>query len=182
MTAKNIFSNLPTLETERLILRKITMDDAEDLFAYTSDEAVAKYVTWNAHETIHDTKDFIQFVLSRYASNSPAPWAIVYKETNKVIGTIDFVNWQEYHKVAEIGYALSKEYWGKGIMSESLEAVMKFGFEHMDLVRIQAFCMVGNKGSARVMEKAGMLYEGTRRKILYIKGEHRDLMGYAIVK
>lgn len=67
-------------------------------------------------------------------------------------------------------------------MSEALEAVMKFGFEHLDLVRIQAFCMVENIGSARVMEKAGMLYEGTRRKILYIKGEHRDLMGYAITK
>ncbi|WP_373782338.1 GNAT family N-acetyltransferase, partial [Jeotgalibaca porci] len=163
MTAKGIFSNLPTLETERLILRKIAIDDAEDLFAYTSDEAVAKYVTWNAHQTIQDTKDFIQFVLSRYASNSPAPWAIVYKETDKVIGTIDFVSWQEHHKVAEVGYALSKAYWSKGIMSEALEAVMKFGFEHLDLVRIQAFCMVENKGSARVMEKAGMLYEGTRR-------------------
>ena len=70
MTAKGIFSNLPTLETERLILRKIAIDDAEDLFAYTSDEAVAKYVTWNAHQTIQDTKDFIQFFVGKFLFKS----------------------------------------------------------------------------------------------------------------
>lgn len=110
MAAENIFSNLPTLETERLILRKITLADAADMFAYMSEEDVARYVTWDAHKTIQDTERFIRFVLSKYESNSPAPWAIEYKEKGKVIGTIDFGMWQENHRVAEVGYALSKDY------------------------------------------------------------------------
>lgn len=182
MTTKNIFTNLPTLETERLILRKVTFADAADIFAYASDEDVAKYVTWDTHKTIQDTERFIRFILSRYENNSPAPWAIEYKENSRVIGTIDFVTWQEYHKVAEVGYALSKDYWGKGLMSESLEAVKVFGFEHMDLVRIQAHCMAENIGSARVMEKAGLTYEGTKKKALLIKNTHCDLKSYAITK
>lgn len=182
MTTKNIFNNLPTLETDRLILRKVTLADAADIFAYASDEEVAKYVTWNVHKTIQDTERFIYFIFSRYESNSPAPWAIENKENGKVIGTIDYVMWQEEHKVAEVGYALSKDYWGKGIMSEALEAVKTFGFEHMDLVRIQAHCMAENIGSARVMEKAGLTYEGTKKKALLIKNRHRDLKGYAITK
>lgn len=67
-------------------------------------------------------------------------------------------------------------------MTEALEAVKVFGFEHMNLVRVQALCMVENIGSARVMEKAGRSYEGTKRKVLLIKGKHLDMKGYAITQ
>ena len=182
MEIKTIFGNLPTLETERLILRKITLEDVEDMFSYGSNEEVSKYVTWDTHKTISDTKEFVDFVLTRYENNQVSPWGIEYKENGKLIGTIDFISWQVKHNSAEIGYVISQDYWGKAITTEAAHEVITFGFDHMDLVRIQARCLVENIGSSRVMEKAGMSYEGVIRKAAFIKGQHRDLKIYSILR
>lgn len=182
MNIEKIYSDLPTLETERLILRKVTKEDIEDMYLYGSDEEVSKYVTWNTHETIADTKGFVEFVLNKYENKQVSPWGIEYKENGKFIGTIDFVWWQPDHKIAEIGYVISKDYWGKGLTTEVAKELVKFGFEEMDLVRVQARCDVENIASARVMEKAGMTLEGIIRKGIFVKGEHRDLKMYSILK
>ncbi|MFJ7640001.1 GNAT family N-acetyltransferase [Peribacillus sp. NPDC097225] len=179
---ENLFENFPTLETERLILRKITWEDAEDIHVYGSDEAVTKYVTWDNHKTLADTRDFIDFAMAQYENKHVAPWGIQYKETRKIIGTIDFVSWLVAHRVAEIGYVLSQDYWGKGIMTEAANEVIAFGFNRMNVVRIQARCFVENTGSARVMEKIGMSFEGTLRKGIFAKGKHQDLNMYSILQ
>ncbi|MEK3951941.1 GNAT family N-acetyltransferase [Psychrobacillus sp. FSL K6-1464] len=182
MNIEKIYSDLPILETERLILRKVTEEDIEDMYLYGSDEEVSKYVTWNTHETIADTKGFVEFVLNKYENKQVSPWGIEYKENGKFIGTIDFVWWQPNHKIAEIGYVISRDYWGKGLTTEVAKELVKFGFEEMDLVRVQARCDVENIASARVMEKAGMTLEGIIRKGIFVKGEHRDLKMYSILK
>ncbi|MGE7662355.1 GNAT family N-acetyltransferase [Peribacillus sp. NPDC097197] len=179
---ENPFKNFPTLETERLILRKITWEDAEDIHVYGSDEEVTKYVTWDNHKTLADTRDFIDFAMAQYENKYVAPWGIQYKATGKIIGTIDFVSWLVGHRVAEIGYVLSQDYWGKGIMTEAANEVIAFGFNRMNVVRIQARCFVENTGSARVMEKIGMSFEGTLRKGIFAKGKHRDLNMYSILQ
>ena len=182
MEIEKVFGNLPTLETERLILRKITLEDVEDMYSYGSNEDVSKYVTWETHNTLSDTKGFVEFVLTQYENKKVSPWGIEYKENGKFIGTIDFVSWQVKHNVAEIGYVLSQDYWGKGIVTEAANEVIKFGFNNMDLVRIQAKCFVENIGSARVMEKAGMSFEGIIRKGMFVKGKHQDVKMYSILK
>lgn len=182
MNVEKIYGDLPILETERLILRKVTIEDIQDMYLYGSDEEVSKYVTWNTHETISDTKGFVEFVLNKYENKQVSPWGIECKENGKFIGTIDFVWWQPNNKTAEIGYVISKDYWRKGLTSEVAKEIIKFGFEKMDLVRIQARCDVENIGSARVMEKAGMSFEGIIRKGIFVKGMHRDLKMYSILK
>lgn len=182
MEIKKIYGDLPVLETERLLLRKVTLKDAEEMFLYGSNEEVAKYVTWNTHKTLAETKEFIKLILSKYESGQVAPWGIEFKETGKFIGTIDFVSWQPNHKTAEIGYVISQDYWGKGLTTEAAKEIIKFGFEKMDFVRIQAKCLLENIGSARVMEKTGMTFEGIIRKGMFIKGEHQDLKMYSILK
>ncbi|MCM3569150.1 GNAT family N-acetyltransferase [Neobacillus mesonae] len=182
MKIEQIYGNLPALETERLLLRKISLADVDDMFAYCSNEAVSKYVTWETHQSLKDTEQFINFVLQQYGNKRVAPWGIEFKETGKLIGTIDFVWWHPLHQSAEIGYCLSQDYWGKGITTEAAKKVIKFGFEKMDLMRIQARCFTGNFGSQRVMEKAGMSFEGINRKAMLIKGKHRDLKVYSILK
>ncbi|ANC76290.1 GCN5 family acetyltransferase [Fictibacillus phosphorivorans] len=179
---KDIFMNLPTIETNRLLLRKITIEDAEDMFQYGSDEEVSRFVTWDTHQTLEDTKEFIQFVLTKYENGDLAPWGIVRKETNELIGTIDFVSWHLNHKTAELGYVIAKKYWGQGIATEAGKEILNYGFKNMNLVRIQARCFVENGGSERVMKKLGMSYEGTLRKSMFAKGKHRDLNVYAILK
>ncbi|MGP7818671.1 GNAT family N-acetyltransferase [Niallia sp. 01092] len=182
MEIDEIYGDLPTLQTERLILRKITLEDLDDMYAYGSDDDVTKYVTWDTHQTLSDTKGFLQFVLNQYHNKKVAPLGIEYKESGELIGTVDFVWWKPYHRSAEIGYVLSKDYWGRGIMTEAVKELIKFGFEKMDLIRIQARCFTENIGSERVMQKTGMSFEGIMRKGMLIKGKHQDLKTYSILR
>ncbi len=77
------------------------------MYTYASNPEVSKYVTWDTHRTIEDTKEFIRFVMKQYENKGISPWGIEYKENGKLIGTIDYVGWQTKHNSAEIGYVLS---------------------------------------------------------------------------
>jgi len=181
MKIEDVYSDLPVIETNRLLLRKLTLSDVDDMYEYASNEDVSKYVVWPTHQSKEDSAAFIQYVLSLYDEGKLSPWAIEYKATQKMIGTIDFVMWNVNHKTAEIGYCISKEYWGQGITTEAAKELIKFGFNNMGLVRIQARCHVDNIGSSRVMEKIGMSFEGILRKELFIKGKHWDVKMYSIL-
>ena len=182
MKIEDIFGELPTLETERTILRKITIDDLTDMYNYCSDDNVSEYTTWYSHQSLDDTRGFIEHILNAYSNSEVAPWGIIDKQTSTFIGTSGFVYWDINHSKAELGYALSRDFWNKGIMSEVVGRIIDFGFKDMDLVRIEARCLPNNIGSARVMEKTGMICEGILRKQIYTKGEHQDLKIYSIVK
>ncbi|WP_208588799.1 GNAT family N-acetyltransferase [Gracilibacillus suaedae] len=182
MEVEDIFSDFPILETERLLLRKVSLGDIHDIYAYGSNEEVSKYVTWDTHQSLKETLEFVEYIISRYESNYLAPWAIEMKEMQQMVGTIDFVSWDTHQHIAEIGYVIAQEYWGKGIVTEAVKEVIDFGFNCMDLERIQAKCIVENIGSARVMEKAGMMFEGVLRKTVYNKGKHWDVKIYSILR
>ncbi|WP_102262935.1 GNAT family N-acetyltransferase [Mesobacillus jeotgali] len=182
MRIEDIYGNLPQLETERLVLREISLEDIDDIHIYASNPEVSKYVFWGAHETRAATEEYVKMILALYEEGKIAPWGIHFKDDNKLIGTVDFVSWQPQHKTAEIGYALSMDYWGRGIATEAVKELIKFGMSEMELVRIQAKALVANKGSERVMEKAGMNFEGILRKFIFMKGAHYDVKMYSIIK
>lgn len=171
----------PVLETERLILRKLTANDVGDVFAYCSAEEISKYTTWYSHQTIEDSVQYVDRVLGLYEQNDIAPWGIEDKETGAVIGTVGFVYWHPKHAKAELAYALSRAHWNKGLMSEAAGRIIRFGFEAMQLVRIEARCHLSNIGSSRVMEKCGMEFEGVLRKNILVKGQFEDLKLYAVI-
>jgi Acetyltransferases, including N-acetylases of ribosomal proteins len=181
MKIEDIFSNIPILYTKSLILKKMTLKDAEDLFEYASDPEVTKYVTWAPHKSIDDSIDFLKSVLRRYENNEVSEWGIVYKENNKFIGTCGYVLWVPVHSLAEIAFALSREYWGKGLMTEAVKEVIKYGFEKMNLNRIYAKCFVENIGSQKVLEKVGMKFEGILREQMFIKSKFSDMKIYSIL-
>lgn len=182
MEVKDVYGNLPVLETERTIPRKIRRDDLNDMFNYCSDEAITKYTTWYRHQSLEDTRGYIDFILSTYDNQEVAPWGIEDKSTGKLIGTCGFMYWSIDHARAELGYALAREYWNKGVMSEVATRIIQFGFEVMELIRIEARCHPDNIGSARVMEKSGMTFEGILRKHLFCKGHHQDVKMYSILR
>ncbi|MDF0556226.1 GNAT family protein [Kamptonema sp. UHCC 0994] len=182
METQDIFRNLTTLETERLILRKMTLEDAEDMFEYASDPEVAKYTIWNAHQSVKDTKFFLNTVVERYKNRQITDWGIIHKEDGKFIGTCGFAEYYLAHNRAEIGYVLSRKYWKQGYMSEAVGAIIKFGFQTMKLNRIEARCEVENIASARVMEKVGMEFEGILRQHIFTKGKYCDLKIYSILR
>lgn len=178
---QNALENLPVLETQRLILRKIDKNDAHNMFHYGSNTRVSEKVTWETHKTLEDTEAFIEFVLKGYDEKKMALWGIELKDSGQLIGTIDFVAINNKHKNGEIGYVLSPEHWGQGITTEASQRVLEFGFRELGLVRIQARCFTENIGSQRVMEKAGMSFEGIIRKGMLVKGDYQDLKLYSIL-
>jgi len=182
MKIEDIFSNIPILCTKSLILKKMTLKDAEDLFEYASDPEVTKYITWAPHKSIDDSIDFLKSVLRRYENNEVSEWGIVYKENNKFIGTCGYVLWVPVHSLAEIAFALSREYWGKGLMTEAVKEVIKYGFEKMNLNRIYARCFMENIGSQKVLEKVGMKFEGILREQMFIKSKFSDMKIYSILR
>lgn len=94
MEIEQIYGNLPVLETERLRLRRVSMQDANEMYVYASDDEVTKHVTWETHRSVNDSKRFIQFILAQYAKHDIAPWGIELKESGRMVGTVDFVWWK----------------------------------------------------------------------------------------
>ncbi|KIL49682.1 GNAT family N-acetyltransferase [Jeotgalibacillus soli] len=182
MKIEDIYGSFTTIETERTLIRPIKLSDVDDIYTYGSVEEVTRYVTWNTYRSKEDVRVFLDYVFPLYEQKKLAPWAIELKEIGKMVGTADFVNWSPAHKKAEIGYVLSSVYWGAGIVPEAAAALLKFGFEQMELERIQARCFEENKASERVMQKIGMTYEGTLRNEMYVKGVHRNMKMYAILR
>ena len=179
---QGILEHPPTIETERLTLRPLTMADDEAIYAYGSDPEVSKYVLFDTHQTIEDSRVFLRLVLSEYAEHKPSALGIELKNSGELIGTIGYLNWNNDHKRIEIGYALSRDNWNKGYVTEAAKGLIDFFFHNSDLIRIEARCRLENTGSARVMEKAGMKFEGILRKHIFTKGEHRDMKIYSIIR
>ena len=179
---EDMFGDLPTLETDRLLLRKLDLGDAEDIFEYARDPEVARYVLWEAHRSIEDSQSFINWVLEQYKKGQVSPWGIVHEADEKLIGTCGFVGWFPECARAEVGYALAKKYWGKGYMSEAVRAVITFGFREMRLNRIEATCDLKNLASARVMEEVGMKFEGVLRGYILLKGASCDQKMYSLLR
>ncbi len=154
-----------TIETERLILRKFTISDAQNMFDnYASKSKVAEYMTWLPHKNVEETKSYLaDCVLPEYEKPDTYRWAIVWKESNEVIGAIDAFGSVEERRRVELGWVLDDEYWGKGIMPEAARSVLEYLFS-VGYERIQATHNVANPKSGRVMEKIGMKYEGTLKK------------------
>jgi RimJ/RimL family protein N-acetyltransferase len=180
--AAKLFRNLPEITTPRLLLRKFRRGDADAVFAYASDPQVALYTLWDRHRDVKTTRKFVDMVVKGYRQGMPAPWAIVLRREDKLIGAIGLRNWVLEHARAEVGYVVSREHWGKGYASEALNAVLDFGFSRMHVNRIEAKCVPENRGSSRVLEKAGMKCEGLLRDYEFVKGEFQNLNIYSILK
>lgn len=154
-----------TLETERLILRKFNLEDAEDMYNnWTSDVEVVKYLTWPLHSSIDVSKEVLSDWISQYTKKDFYQWAIVLKENGSApIGSIGVNNYDDIVSMVHIGYCIGSKWWHMGIMSESLKCVMDFLFEKVGVKRIESRHDPRNPHSGDVMKKCGMKYEGTLR-------------------
>lgn len=174
-----------TLKTERLILRKLTVDDAKQAYNnWCSSYEVSKYVVWEKHKNIDVTRRLYELWEKEYEDLSTYRWIVELKGTNELIGTIDVAS-KKYmpYGVCEIGYCYGENYWGKGYATEALKAVIRFLFEECDAEVIFAAHMSNNPASGKVMSKSGMIFEGTARgRIIDKLGIRNDLLSYSITK
>ena len=153
------------LETERLILRKFTENDAESVFKnWASDDEVTKFLTWPTHRSVEVSKAYIDFCLESYKHDDSYQWGIELKETGELFGNISVVKVNEDLEALELGYVIGRRFWGDGYMAEAVKAVIAFLFEEAGANRIAARHDTNNPNSGKVMKKAGMKYEGTLRR------------------
>jgi ribosomal-protein-alanine N-acetyltransferase len=172
---------IPVLETERLRLRPFTLDDEAAVFALASDPEVARFVRFDAHRTPAETRAFLELVLQHSGRGESFAWAIVRGEDDRLIGSCGFVSRNSQRQAAEIGYWLGRPYWGNGYAAEAARALVRFGFEQMELQRVEAKCFLENRAGQRVIEKIGMTYEGIDRSET-IKGDCPELKLYGVSK
>ena len=170
------------IETERLLLRRMEMRDARDLFEYSRDEEVARYVLWEAQKNVSESRAYIKFMLRKYRAGDPASWCIVRKDESRVVGTIGYMWYQSEHSAVEVGYSLARAFWNQGLMTEALSAVIAYTFDKLRVNRIEAQYELDNPASGAVMKKCGMTYEGTLRQRLYNKGRYVDVGLCSILK
>lgn len=181
-TPMEYFARLPEVETARLRLRRMTLRDAHDIFDYSKDPEVARYVLWTAHRSVWETKAYIRWVRQQYASGYPSSWCIVEKASGRVVGTIGFMSYQPENATVEVGYSLARSHWNQGLMTEALNAVLAQVFTVLKLHRVEAQHFSANPSSGRVMQKCGMTHEGTLRRRICNKGEFMDVEMWAILR
>ena len=172
------------LQTERLILRRFVESDAEAMFQnWASSAENLIYVSWDPHPDVEVTRNSIRNWVASYANLHYFKWAICLKEDPEhVIGDISIVEIDENDSYCEIGYVLGKNYWGRGMMTEALKAVLDFCFTQAGFQKVKARYASLNPASGRVMEKAGMSYLKTIANGVERKDYVADLIYYQIKK
>lgn len=174
-TIYHIFSHFPELETERLILRAMRVSDAADMYDYAKRPEVTRYLLWNPHADAQYTRRYLEYLATRYRLGQFYDWALIDKESGRMIGTCGFVRFDAPHNSAEIGYVLNPDFHGKGLMTEAVRRVLRFGFSVLGLQRVEARYMAENAASRQLMERVGMSFEGIHRRMLLVKGQYRDI-------
>ncbi|MBN1921243.1 MAG: GNAT family N-acetyltransferase [Anaerolineae bacterium] len=174
--------HLPTLNTPHLLLRKLREEDSKDYFAFASDPRVVQHLRWGPRTSLADTRAYLQDVLAGYKSGIDGPWGIELTQTHQLIGAAHLMDIHPQHWNAEIGVVLHSGYWGQGLGSEALRAVLAVGFSIVGLERIQGLVITGNSPACRMLEKCGMTHEGLLRHYAWQKEQWCDSELYAILK
>ena len=168
----------PVIKTERLILRPIEFEDTEAMFKnWASDSDVCKYLSWPPHDSIEKTKSVIA---SWKNSCNPFHWAITVNGT--IIGTIGVVRTFTPAKSCSMGYCIGKKWWGNGYVAEALSAIIDYLFTNTEIMRIAACHISENPNSGKVMQKAGMRYEGTLRNAGRCTAGIKDVCQYGLLR
>lgn len=169
------------IETERLVLRRFTMDDAQVMYDnWASDPEVTKFLTWPAHSSVEVTRAVLRDWVAGYENEDFYVWAIELE--GAPIGSISVVSHNDRAELVHIGYCIGKKWWHRGVMSEALAVLIRFFFEEVGVNRIECRHDPNNPHSGNVMRKCGMKYEGTLRQSDWNNQGICDASWYAILR
>lgn len=175
------FTPFPLLSTNRLHLRRITNEDAEEIFFQRSDKRMLRYLDRNPIRSIDEAKQWIKMIDNGINNDEYIAWGITLKNEPKLIGTITFWNLQKEHYRAEIGYALHPDYQGRGIMQEAIDTVLDFGFKNMKLHSVEANVNPANAASIKLLERNKFVREAYHRENYYYNGRFLDSAIYSLL-
>lgn len=175
--------NTQRLETARLILREFKIEDAEAMYRnWATDPECCKYLSWDVHKSLDETKGVIQKWIDEY-KNGSYHWVVELKDTKEIIGDINVIRINP-HNTVEVGYCYGSKYWNHGYATEALRAVIEYLLNECNIYLIEARHINENPASGRVMQKAGMVKDGILRErwINHCTGKRTDLTVYSIKK
>ncbi|MGD6833907.1 GNAT family N-acetyltransferase [Sutcliffiella halmapala] len=178
------FTGTPVLETHRLILRKMELNDTQSVFEnWISDERVSDNRVNAAHRTVSETSERVEKIVNGYDNKDFCYWAVELKSSGELIGEMDLYNFDDATGNCEVSYSLGYNWWNQGYATEALGAVVEFGFRHMNIHKISAAHNTDNPAFGRVMEKVGMGQEGViRHMIRNSKNQYKDCAVYGILQ
>ncbi len=178
------FAAFPVLETQRFRLRAPTFDDAADIFRIMSDPNVTRYFGALPMTAIEQARQRVAAIEAAFQEQSGVRWAITHRANGQLLGTAGFWRLIRSHFRAEIGYELAPEWWGQGVMTEALGAMLDFGFTRMGLHSVEAQIHPANMGSRRVLEKLGFVQEGYFRENYYdiVEAGFTDTAVFSLLK
>lgn len=170
------------IETERLILRRFTLEDAHAMFQnWASDPEVTRFMTWPTHESVEISSMVLADWTGHYGESNFYQWAIELKSLSQAIGSIAGFNLNDQVGRVEVGYCIGRPWWHQGIMTEALNAIIAYLLDEVGLNRVEAYHDVHNPHSGNVMRKCGMHYEGTQRSAGINNSGICDLCWYGIL-
>jgi [ribosomal protein S5]-alanine N-acetyltransferase len=173
------FSPFKTIKTKRLVLREVTPEDAEAVFSFRSNKEAMRYIGKPVATKIEEARELIQRFIDGLNTNESITWGITLEGNDRLIGTIGFWRISKEHNRAEIGYMLHPDHWKKGIVTEAVEAVLKFGFEQLKFHSVEAQLTPENIGSVKLLEKSGFLKEAHFRENYFFEGVFSDTAVYS---
>ncbi len=182
MSIDAAFTHFPALTTNRLHLRQMQPTDAEALFAIRSDQEVREPYGQEPHQSLDETRAFIQQIEALYEQREAIFWGITLKGEDTVIGSCTFWNFGPDFHYAETGYELHRTYWGQGIMAEAVSAILTYGFSELGLHRIEANPLSGNTRSRSLLLKLGFTYEGNLRQRCFFRDHFEDEHYFGLLK
>ena len=176
------FEGHPVIDTERLVLREITLADASDLHVYYADPECRVFQSGTAVKYVEETEGIIRQVAREFSVRKAILLGLERKSDGRIIGDCDVHHLSLFDRRMEVGYGLAREYWGFGYMTEALRAVIRFAFEAMGFHRIEAECETTNFSACRVATRCGMTLEATLRENEINKGRFISNNIYAILR
>ncbi|MBC8101660.1 MAG: GNAT family N-acetyltransferase [Cytophagales bacterium] len=183
MSTRFDFTEFPRLKTERLLLREITFRDTEAVFRIRGDYRVTRHNIGAAYQSVAEARRLVEEIRKSYRLKTELRWGItLLGGENTVIGMCGYNFWQRTDQRASLGYDLAFAYWGQGMMREAAAAILHFGFERMDLNRIEADVGAGNTASIKLLDTLGFQHEGTQREHYYEEEEFHDLRLYGLLR
>ncbi len=171
----------PVLKTSRLVLREIVPGDTERLYHYYSDPMVTEFFM-SPIKSLQEAEEIVDASIGSFYQQRGIVWGLSETPDSPLIGTAGYEAISAYDSRVEIGYDLAKDYWGRGLMKEALEEMLRFSFDVLAINRIEAFILLENTRSVRTLERLGFTREGVLRQHRLFCGHFRDDVMMAILK
>ena len=175
------FNPFPILETERLSLRQVTLNDSQDILILRSNAEAMRYIGRPLALAISEAHDLIYRIEEGIKTNSAIGWGIFLKKKSQLIGTIGYHKIELEHYRAEIGYMLLPQFWNQGLISEAIKRVLEFGFKTIKLHSIQANIDPENERSADILLKFNFKKEACFKESFYFSGKFLDSEIYSLI-